>query len=237
MAKAASISPCAKASYPRRTSSVFSCDIAAQYPARGGGWPEWGCRFSQTVWLRKPAAAAAPATERSGSRGSSRGSLLLAVDQDPVDDVHAENEDAERPPGVVFADRKQGPDRAEAAGDDPDQPSVGRTAHQREAAGELDHPEDDQHPAKGVEVCEYEPRVVDEDVRIVEGADAVDDVDRAHNQQHDGCEHDPTRTSHGWLPSVAGRFIATAWRRQSSRGRRRATLPSLSVAVATAERI
>jgi hypothetical protein len=47
--------------------------------------------------------------------------------------------------------------------------------------GELDDPEDDQDPAHRVEVGEDEPLLVDEDVRAVERADAVDDVQRPGN--------------------------------------------------------
>jgi hypothetical protein len=60
----------------------------------------------------------------------------------------------------------------------------------------LDHAEDDQDPAEGVEVGEDVPLVVDEDVRIVQRADAVDDVERAHNQQQRRCEHRSARASH-----------------------------------------
>ena len=80
------------------------------------------------------------------------------------------------------ADRQQRTDRTEAAADDPDHPAESVAGHQREARGELDHAEDDQHPTQGVEVVEYEPRVVDENVRIVKRAEAVDDVERAHDQ-------------------------------------------------------
>src|SRR3954452_3053836 len=55
--------------------------------------------------------------------------------------------------------------------------------NQREAPGQLDHPEDDQDPAHGVEAGEDEALIVDEDVRTVQGADAVDDVDEARHQE------------------------------------------------------
>ena len=38
--------------------------------------------------------------------------------------------------------------------------------------------------------------VVDEDVGIVQGADAVDDVERARDQQQRRCEYGPAGTSH-----------------------------------------
>ena len=128
--------------------------------------------------------------------GAAGGSLVLAEDHDAVNDEYAQEEDAERPPGMVPTDGQQSPDCAEAAADYSDHPPVGVARHQREASGELDHTEDDENPAERVEVRQDEPRVVDEDVRIVQGADAVDDVDRAHDQQDDGCEYDATRTSH-----------------------------------------
>ncbi len=87
-------------------------------------------------------------------------------------------------------------DCAEAAADDADDPAVGIAGEQREASGELDHPEDDQDPAHRVEVGEDVPRVVHEDVRAVQRADAVDDVERSRDQQQNRCECGSTRTSH-----------------------------------------
>src|SRR3954464_9132600 len=83
--------------------------------------------------------------------------FVLAVDEDAVNDVDAQEEDAQRPPRVGAADRQQCPDRAEAAADDPDDPAVGVAGYQRKTSGELDHTEDDQNPAEGVEVAEDEP--------------------------------------------------------------------------------
>src|SRR5829696_8508394 len=97
--------------------------------------------------------AQAPASAGSGSHRP----LVLAEHDDAVDDVDAEGEDAERPPRVGAADRQQGRDRAEAAADDPDDPAVGVAGHQRESAAELNHTEDDQYPAEGVEVGQYVP--------------------------------------------------------------------------------
>src|SRR5215210_898229 len=117
--------------------------------------------------------ASTPAAVKRASTAESsglRGPLLLAVQKDAVDDVQAEGEDGERPPRMLPADRQQCPDRAEVGGDDADNPSVGRATHQRGAPGALDHPEDDQHPAQGVEVLEDESGVADEDSRTAEGA-------------------------------------------------------------------
>jgi hypothetical protein len=60
---------------------------------------------------------------RTGATGRDSGSwrpLLLTVDDEAVDDVHAQGEDAERPPRIRAADRQQGPDRTKAAADDAD---------------------------------------------------------------------------------------------------------------------
>ena len=87
-------------------------------------------------------------------------------------------------------------------------------AMQRKAGDELDNPEDDQDPAQRVEVVEYEPRVVNEDVGVVKGADAVDDVDDAHKQQHDACENHTSSTSHLLLLSIGSArcpAIASRW--------------------------
>ena len=70
---------------------------------------------------------------------------------------------------------------------------------QRKACRELDHPEDDQDPAHGVEVGEDVPLVVYEGVRIVQGADPVDDVERADNQQKRRRQHGSTYTAHDYL--------------------------------------
>ena len=64
---------------------------------------------------------------------------------------------------------------------------------------ELDHPKDDQDPAHGVEVGEYIPLVVYEDIRIVQGTDPIDDVERARNQQQRCCQQGSTHTSHYYL--------------------------------------
>ena len=54
------------------------------------------------------------------------------------------------------------PIRTRTWADDPDQPAVRSTQTRREAAGELNHAEDDQHRAHRVEVGEDVPRVVDD---------------------------------------------------------------------------
>src|SRR4051812_42501187 len=93
---------------------------------------------------------------RAASRSGCRGALVRSQDEDAVEDVDAQGEDPERPPRVRAADRQQGADRTEAGADDADHPPVRVAGQQREAAGELDQPEDDQHPAHGVEVGEDE---------------------------------------------------------------------------------
>jgi hypothetical protein len=82
------------------------------------------------------------------------------------------------------------------------------TGEQREAAGELDQPDDDQDPAERIEVVEYVPSVVDEDPRVAQGADAVEDVDDARDQQQSAGKDDATRTSHVCPLYFAARFVA-----------------------------
>src|SRR5512144_1698313 len=48
--------------------------------------------------------------------------LVLAVDEDAMDDVDAQEEDAQRPPRVGAADPQQRSDRPEAAAEDADEP-------------------------------------------------------------------------------------------------------------------
>src|SRR6478609_6132818 len=63
--------------------------------------------------------------------------LVAAVDEDAVDDVDAQEEQRQRPPRVVAADRQQRRDRPEAAADEPDVAAVRVADHQREPAREL----------------------------------------------------------------------------------------------------
>jgi hypothetical protein len=109
--------------------------------------------------------------------------LVLAEDDDAVDVVDAEGEDRQRPPGVGAADREQGVDRAEAAADDRQDTAVRVARHQRQPSGELYQPEDDGDPTQGVQIGEDEPLVIDEDVRAVQRADPIDDVQHADDQQ------------------------------------------------------
>src|SRR3954453_3967563 len=136
-------------------------------------------------------------TSRRRSSSGSEGTLILTEDEDAVDDVEAEEEDAERPPGVRPADRQQCGDRAQAGGGDADDAPPGVAGHQRHSSGQLDQPDDDQHPPQRVEVGEDEAPVVREDVRVVQRPDAVDDVQGADDQQQYRGETDSARTSHG----------------------------------------
>jgi len=56
--------------------------------------------------------------------------LVLAEGVDAVDDVDAEGEDRERPPGVGAADRQQRRDRSEAGGGEPDDAAIGVAGEQ-----------------------------------------------------------------------------------------------------------
>ena len=67
-----------------------------------------------------------PGARPRGARTAGSGSqppVVLAVDEDAVDDVDAQEEDRQRPPRVGAADRQQRPDRTEAGADDPDDPA------------------------------------------------------------------------------------------------------------------
>src|SRR3954451_11066699 len=136
---------------------------------------------------------------RASGTSDRRRRLFVAEDEEAVDDVQAQEEDAEGPPRVVASDREERADRSEARAGDPDDPAERLACHQREARGELDHAEDDQDPTHGVEVGEDEPRVVDEDPGVIERSDAVDDVERAHDHQQRRRENCPAHTSHSAL--------------------------------------
>src|SRR5215204_4733260 len=107
---------------------------------------------------------------RCGSRSSSpvkasarECAFVLAEDVEAVDDVDAQGKDGERPPRVLAANREHSGNRAEPCADVADDPAEGLAPEQRETSGELDHADDDQHPAKGVEVRKDVPLVVGED--------------------------------------------------------------------------
>jgi hypothetical protein len=108
------------------------------------------------------------------------------------------------------------PDRTEATADDADHPAEGAAGHQREASAKLDHPEDDQDPAEGVEVGENEPLVVDENVRIIQGADPIDDVERAHNQQHGRREQNSARAPHPYLLALVSAALSRPYHADSN---------------------
>jgi hypothetical protein len=105
---------------------------------------------------------------------------------------------------MVFAHRQQRIDRAEAAGDDADQPTVRVPGQQRETAGELNNADDDQEPSHRAQIREDVPRVVRIEIRVSNRADPIDDVERAHQQQQDRRKDDSTGTSHLGLLPVTG---------------------------------
>ena len=130
-----------------------------------------------------------------------------------MDDVDAEEEDRQRPPRVGAADRQQGSDRAEGRPEDPHEAAERVAAEQQEPADELDQPEDDQDPAQRVQVVEDVPLVFDEDVRPVQSADPLQDVERAGDQQQRRGEHDPTGTAHHEPPSRVSLIGPARWTR------------------------
>src|SRR5215204_1316374 len=149
---------------------------------------------SQNVSVRT--ARSRLASRRPSGSGSER-ALVLAIDEDAVHDVDAQEEDGERPPRVVAADRQQRDNGTQAARGDPDEPAPRVAAHERYPRGELDEAHDDEDPPHRVEVREDEAPVADEDVRVVKRSDAVDDVQGADDQQQDRGESGSARTSHG----------------------------------------
>ena len=72
-----------------------------------------------TVWSR-----ARRHRDRDGPGSACESALVLAEGVDAVDDVDAEGEDRERPPGVGAADRQQRRDRAQACGGEPDDAAI-----------------------------------------------------------------------------------------------------------------
>jgi hypothetical protein len=93
-------------------------------PASGAGPASVHRVLHTSSWTACSHAVRARDGRRPGGSGSSR-PLVVTEHEDAVDDVHAQEEDAERPPRVGAADREQGPDRAEAAADDAkDRPKV-----------------------------------------------------------------------------------------------------------------
>jgi hypothetical protein len=121
----------------------------------------------------------------------------------------AENEDGQRPPRVCSADRQQRLERSQDGGEDRDHPTEGSAAHQREPGGELDDAHDDRDPAPGVEAREHVLRVVEE-MSIADRGNAVDDVQRARDQQQNRNEQRPTQTSHMCFPCLPGRRLRQA---------------------------
>src|SRR5205823_11773140 len=100
----------------------------------------------------------------------------------------ADGEDANRPPGMGAADVQERGDCAERSRHDADDAAVEPPTEQRHPARQLKRTEDDRYPAPGVEAGEHELRVIDEEVRIIDGPDAVDDVERARHKQQDTSE-------------------------------------------------
>ena len=121
---------------------------------------------------------------------------VLVEDQDSPDDPAAEEEDSERPPGECPGDRDQRHDGPDAACDHSDDPAVGVARQKREAARELEYTDDYQDPSESVQVTEDQPRIVDEDIRVVQRSDAIDDVQHSDDQQHDPGENDSSSTPH-----------------------------------------
>jgi hypothetical protein len=63
-----------------------------------------------------------------------------------VQDPEAQDEDPDRPPWVLAANRDQRLDRPECRREDPDEATVPPAGEQREPAGELNDPDDDPDP-------------------------------------------------------------------------------------------
>src|SRR5271155_690589 len=120
----------------------------------------------------------------------------LAEDDETVDADQADGKDAKRPPRVRAADIQQRADRADRGGHDPDQAPIQTAGEKRERGGELDDTQDDRDPPPGVQAREHVLSVVDKEVCISHGGDAVDDVEDARDQQQDPHEQSAAHTSH-----------------------------------------
>jgi hypothetical protein len=99
--------------------------------------------------------------------------------------------------------------RANRGRDDPDDPAVGSAAEEREPGGELDHADDDRDPPPRVETREHVLRAIEE-MSVAHRSDAVDDVERARDQQQNRDAQRPAHTSHMRFPLSRGPPSPTA---------------------------
>src|SRR5215203_4341520 len=93
--------------------------------------------------------------------------LTAAVHEEAVDDEHIHAEDGQRREREA-RDREQRSDRAQAGAEDPDPAAVLASGPDRERGEELDHAEDQDDPAPGLQVLDDELRVVDEELSLVD---------------------------------------------------------------------
>src|ERR1700712_3468679 len=112
----------------RAAAAVFKAGaLAAALPPTavcpaGGGSSRRPDECSFPPWTATPCTGEERARRGRCRASGSRHRLTVAVDHDSVHDVHAQGEDAKRPPGVGTAYRQQRADRAEATADDADYP-------------------------------------------------------------------------------------------------------------------
>ena len=83
-----------------------------------------------------------------------------------------------------------------------DDAAVEPATEQRQPTRQLNRAEDDRYPAPGVEAGEHVLRVVGEEARIIDGPNAVDDVERAHHEQQNSSEN---RTTSAFQVDLHGR--------------------------------
>src|ERR1700732_1882886 len=121
------------------------------------------------------------------------GVFRLAEHPDAVDDPQADRKDAQRPPRGRSAAVRAPLDRPKRGREDGDHPPVQVAGEQRERSSELDRAQDDGDPPPRVKTAEDVTFFGDVEARIRDSGDAVEEVQRAHDQEQNPDEH---RSSH-----------------------------------------
>src|SRR5690242_8485073 len=116
-----------------------------------------------------------------------------AVDGEAVDDEDVQGEDRQGPERIRL-DPRQLDDRVDRRDRDGEPPGQLATVHQRQRRQSLGDAEGEHDPAPRAQVAEDVLRVADEEIRLGERDDAVDDVERSRAAEHDGREEAPCGT-------------------------------------------
>src|SRR6185312_1617013 len=140
--------------------------------ASSGCWTTRRTPSSSRSRVPKWPARSASTDERSLSTGSwgAFGPLGELVDDDDREREHGQR------PERVSADREQRSDRVES-GDEDAEPAAELVARpEREGGDHLQHADDEEDPAPGVEAAEDVGGVLGEELRVADRGDAPDDV-------------------------------------------------------------